>query len=147
MSRFNKNTTCASLRNPESPEIQAANASAIIQHVEFNRTANCGQIASKLEVAPETVRPRVSYCPPVKLALGETRETSSDHCSCRPFLLIESGRISTGNMEGWSGQSQHHTATTHVGCRDTLRATNRLRAKAMTSGPKQFFWRILRASE
>jgi hypothetical protein len=39
MSLFSKNTTCVSLRNPESPEIQAANASAFIRHVEFIRTA------------------------------------------------------------------------------------------------------------
>ena len=59
MSRFDKNTTCMSQRNPESPEIRAASASGFVQHVELIRTANEGQTASKLEVAPETVRPRV----------------------------------------------------------------------------------------
>lgn len=119
MSRFSKNTTCVSLRNPESPEIQAASASPFIQHMEFIRTANCLQISSKLAVAMETVRPRAlrSLFPAPKIRLGETRETHSDHCSCRPLLLTEPSGLSTGNMEGWSCQSQHHTTTAHVDVR------------------------------
>ena len=116
MPRFHKNIICTSQKYPDSPEIRAASAPAIVPYVEFIRTANYRQFASKLEVAPETVRPRAlrSLFPAHNTRLGETRETISDHCSCRPLLLTESCGLSAGNMEGWSGQSQHYTTTAHV---------------------------------
>ena len=87
--------------------------------MEFIRTANEGQMASKLEVAPETVRPRAlrSQFPAPKVHLGETRETISDHCGCRPLLLTDPSSLSAGNMEGWRSQSQHYTATADVDVR------------------------------